>query len=517
MANVYLAVTEGNAGVNKLVVLKALRADLASEPEALAMFTDEARLAAQLNHPNVVQTYDVGRHNGRYVMVMEYLEGQPLSRVMKEAQRVGKPIPLPLALRIISAALDGLHYAHELTSYKGQPLELVHRDVSPQNIFVTYEGQVKVLDFGIAKAASSSTHTADGMIKGKFAYMPPEQMTAEAIDRRADIFSVGCTLWAFATGQKLWHGVADVQVMRRVLEGDIPSPRSLNPECDERLSRIIEKCLARKPEGRYATALELQAEVDRLAEELGTPVQQKVIGRFVADLFAESRSEMRRIVETQLANLDSDQTDLPAVGRVDEFSASGPDLKSRATKISRRPKSWLPLGLGALGLVALGVWFVTGRAEAPAPTVATPSEPSAAPSASPTPAPPKQAKIEFRVTPREAKLFLDGEALEPGVVSVELPLGDQLRTLRAEAKGHETESLGFTVKHDTALELVLKETAGRETPGKGKKPIVSKPGAAAAQAPAPASAPAAKPAAPDCSDPFFIDKNGIKRVRPECR
>jgi hypothetical protein len=311
--------------------------------------------------------------------------------------------------------------------------------------------------------------------------------------------------------------VADVQVMRRVLEGDIPSARSVNPECDERLDRIIEKCLARKPEDRYATALELQAEIDRLSEQLGKPVQPKVIGRYVADLFAESRSEMRRIIETQLSNLDSDQLDLPEVGPRDEMSGSEP-LRSRATKISRRQRSWLLLLLPATLILALGLWFAMDRdvePESESPAVVTQPQPLQAPSADPTPVQKKDARIEFRVSPRDANLFLDDKALEPGVTSVVLPIGDELHTLRAQADGHETASLGFTVKKDARLDLNLVAAA----PAKGKKWIAPK--SIAPPVPPPAAGqsapPPAKPASPDCSDPFFIDKGGIKRVRPECR
>ena len=237
MSNVFLAVASGPGGVNKLVVLKALLPDLATEGYALSMFMDEARLAAQLNHPNVVQTYEVGTEGDRHVIVMEYLEGQSLSACMRRAAAEGNPIPLALQLRIIINALDGLHYAHELSGYEGASLQLVHRDISPQNVFVTYDGQVKVLDFGIAKATSASTHTAAGVMKGKIAYMAPEQIVGGAVDRRADLYSVGCMLWAAATGVKLWKDTPDVQIMRRAIGGDIPTPQSVNPECDDDLNR----------------------------------------------------------------------------------------------------------------------------------------------------------------------------------------------------------------------------------------------------------------------------------------
>ena len=244
MANVYLAVAQGPGGVSKLVVLKALLPDLSAEPYALSMFLDEARLAAQLNHPNVVQTYEVGTEGDRHVIVMEYLEGQSLSAISKRADLPVDPLPAPLHLRVIINALEGLHYAHELKAYDGQSLDLVHRDVSPQNVFVTYDGQVKVLDFGIAKAATSSTHTATGIVKGKVAYMAPEQTVGDSVDRRADIYSIGCMLWRVATGKKLWRNTPDVHVMRRVINGDIPTPQSANPSCDDELNRIVMKALA---------------------------------------------------------------------------------------------------------------------------------------------------------------------------------------------------------------------------------------------------------------------------------
>src|SRR5690606_38361678 len=178
MANVYLAVQRGHGGFNKLVVLKALRPELAVEP-TLSMFLDEARVAAQLNHPNVVQTYEVGSHNDRNVIVMEYLEGQSFSQILRQSAAQGKELPLAAKLRILSNALDGLHYAHELTSYDGTRLDLVHGDVSPQNICVACNGQVKVLGFGIAKAASSTTQSAAGVVKGKLSYMAPEQLSGD--------------------------------------------------------------------------------------------------------------------------------------------------------------------------------------------------------------------------------------------------------------------------------------------------------------------------------------------------
>src|SRR5262245_45560386 len=188
MADVYLSVVHGPVGFNKLTVIKRLRPSLAEEQEFLAMFLDEARLAARLNHPNVVQTNEVAEIEGQYYIAMEYLDGQPLNRILTRAQKAGT-LPRELLIRVVADCLAGLHYAHELADYDGSPLGVVHRDASPHNIFVTYDGQTKVVDFGIAKAATRSAETRGGVLKGKVAYMAPEQARSGEVDRRSDVFA----------------------------------------------------------------------------------------------------------------------------------------------------------------------------------------------------------------------------------------------------------------------------------------------------------------------------------------
>ncbi|HEX6240152.1 MAG TPA: serine/threonine-protein kinase, partial [Polyangiales bacterium] len=200
MAKVYLALRAGPAGFNKLLVVKVLRDDGPGGVEdGLSMFWDEARLAAQLVHPNIVHTYEVGENQGEYFLAMEYLDGQSYRAVSKRAAGRG-PLSLAEHLRILSESARGLHYAHQLKDFSGQPLGVVHRDVSPQNIFVTYDGQVKVLDFGIAKTRDAEHKTQVGVIKGKIDYMAPEQLRGSELDGRADVFALGVMLWEAISG-----------------------------------------------------------------------------------------------------------------------------------------------------------------------------------------------------------------------------------------------------------------------------------------------------------------------------
>lgn len=555
MASVYLAISRGIGGVNKLVVLKAVLPELASDPSSLAMFMDEARLAAQLNHPNVVQTYEVGTEGGRYVIVMEYLEGQTLGNVVQAAQKAKRPLELALYLRVLIGALEGLHYAHELAAYDGTPLRLVHRDVSPQNIFVTYRGQVKVLDFGIAKAASSSTHTETGIVKGKLAYMAPEQMVGDKVDARADIYSVGCILWALATGRKLWKDVQDVQIMTRVVNGDIPTPRSVNPECDERLERIVMKALAPDPERRYQTAQALAEELEHYVESLGRPSSQKALGAMVSTLFATQRAEYARLVERRLARalkedngdlshsrkelrgsqaardaernlLDSKPRALVASGSDKDLGQDGGSVRdlnvaAGLQRRKRRSLSWVAFPL--IALFGAGAYLASKLRPSVAPALV-------AASVSSTPRAPElveRATITLRAEPSGAKLFLDDEELPSNPMVKVMEVDSEIHSLRAEAPGYLASSAEFTVRHDDTVALSLTKAeepasvvpppsaSAASTPGAWSKGRVTKSRAVRLATPQPVSEVRhEKPTR--CAQPFFVDSDGIKRIRPEC-
>jgi serine/threonine-protein kinase len=221
MATVFLSIASGPVGFNKLLVLKLLKDELESDGDFLTMFLNEARLAARLNHANVVQTYEVGVEQGRHFLAMDYLDGQPLHHLLRKVTRAR--MPLDVHVRILADMLAGLHYAHTLTDFDGTPLHVVHRDISPQNVFVTYDGQVKLVDFGIAKAAGAVSNTQSGVFKGKLTYVAPEQAGGDVVDARADIFSVGVMLWEAMSGRRFAQGEGQTETFAKRLAGTEPT------------------------------------------------------------------------------------------------------------------------------------------------------------------------------------------------------------------------------------------------------------------------------------------------------
>jgi serine/threonine-protein kinase len=297
MARVYLALSKKAAGFSKLVVLKVLRSSTTSDPDLRRMFFDEARVAALLNHPNVVQTYEAGDDDGHLFLAMEYLEGKSLSALVA----AGPPIALPLDvhLRIIADMLEGLHYAHGVSDVDGSPLDIVHRDVSPQNVLVTFAGQSKVVDFGIAKIAGSP-HTQSGVIKGKVGYMAPEQIQNLKVDRRADVFAAGVMIWeAIAKRRLVRRGMDDVVAIAQRMSGD-PSVRTVAPDgTPEELLAICDKAMSVTPERRYATALELHDALDRYLRKTGG-ADAKRVAEFLETSYGDQRKSSRAVVEEQL-------------------------------------------------------------------------------------------------------------------------------------------------------------------------------------------------------------------------
>jgi eukaryotic-like serine/threonine-protein kinase len=501
-ATVHLAVARGPSGFNKLVVLKVPKAVIAADPSVSAMFLTEARLSARLNHRNIVQTNEIAEDGGRPVIVMEYLEGKPLSEIVTRAR---DRLPLWTHLRILADALGGLQYAHDATDFDGVSLNVVHRDMTPHNVFVTYDGQVKILDFGIAKLERSRDKTDTGIVKGKLRYMPPEQISGEEVDRRTDIYAVGIMLWEAAAGRQIFEGERERVIMNRVLNGELPKPSDVKGDVDPELERITMKALEAEPNDRYATASELQADLEALLEKNGARITHREIGALLSEEFAQDRTDIRRVVEARLSKVAAQSWE------------NGFDQTTTGTR--RRQTRRLPGALLAGALVLLvavvAFWQLNRRSvnEKAAASANVPSPPASAPepiqSAEPAalPAPTAAATVEpveavesvmltLDITPAQSKVFLDDVAVkDKAPYQFPVPKDGKPHTIRVEAKGYAPASKSMTF--DKALELRF-----ALTPSRGTSPT---PPTASAKAPT-----------PDCNPPYTFNEKGFKIYKPQC-
>jgi serine/threonine protein kinase len=326
MADVFLAVARGPMGFNKLAVIKRLRAQLADDPSFRTMFLDEARLAARLNHPNVVHTYEVGEQDNIYFIAMEYLEGQALNKVISEAVKTNKVFDEVVCARIVSDALSGLHHAHDLKDYDGRPLQIIHRDISPHNVFVTYGGVTKLVDFGIAKAALSSTETEVGVLKGKVAYMSPEQAMAGPIDQRSDLFAMGIVLWELLTRQRLMTGDSAAATLHRLLNASIPTVSSVRADVDPELDAIVAKALEKDPKYRFQNALEMRDALDTFISSSGKGPRVEDVGHTLSAMFQSTREEVQKQVQVhmeKIANTPPPEEPVMGADSVKRFAGSG--------------------------------------------------------------------------------------------------------------------------------------------------------------------------------------------------
>jgi serine/threonine protein kinase len=296
MAEIWLARVPGMSGFEKLVVIKRLLDKLARDHEYVEMFLDEARINARLAHSNVAQVLELGQVEGKYFMAMEYVPGLSVSQVGKRAtQRLGD-VPQEVACGIVSQACAGLHYAHQMTMPDGTPLGIIHRDVSPQNLIMTFEGLVKVLDFGIAKAHDRRSKTKTGLVKGKFSYMSPEQCLGQALDRRSDVFALGIVLFELSTARRLFKRGSTYDTYTAITKADVPRPRTLNPKIDPAVEAVILRALQLRVEDRYATAEEMQEALDQAMRGIGLRGSATDLGKFMEGTFAAEEIEQQRLV-----------------------------------------------------------------------------------------------------------------------------------------------------------------------------------------------------------------------------
>jgi serine/threonine-protein kinase len=460
MARVYLAVNRGPIGFNKLVVVKQVRPELAWDREFLSMFFDEARIAARLNHPNVVQTYEVLEDTGQYLLAMEFLEGHTLSEVLRRVGRAN--MPLEEHLFILTQVLTGLHYAHELCDFDGTPLGVVHRDVSPSNVFITYNGEVKLLDFGIAKAAGAISATQKGMVKGKLGYGAPEQFAGEYVDRRADVYSVGIMLWEALARKRRKLADTPAASYQALVGGAHSKIREVEPNAPAKLAEICDKAVSVDPLERFGSAAEYLTELEGYLEKNMRRVDRRDLTTLMSQYFKGDRQEMTRRIEDQMGALRSNPSvdsrmsltasRAPTVidllrQKVSAFPAAGPDVR---TALSNNRRYLMVAGALALIVLVAVVSRVRGRAAATAvtqPVIAamTPQAAEAKPAQVAAAAPvearaPQTAdtiRLSIKVEPYSATLQLDGKKLGANPFQADVQReGRGSHLLRATAPGY---------------------------------------------------------------------------------
>jgi serine/threonine-protein kinase len=518
-AEVFLAVARGPGGFQKLVVLKKPRAS-SGEPELPRnMFFHEARIAARLNHPNCAQVIEIEEIDGVPVIVFEYLEGLTLSALRSEA--AGK-VPLAVELAVLHDALLGLQHAHELRDFDGTPLGVVHRDVSPQNILVTYDGEVKVLDFGIAKANRQTEHTAVGIIKGKFRYMAPEQVNGSPIDSRTDLFAAGIILWESLTRQRPWTGLSDAKLLQTVMQGNVPPPRSVAPDVPEQLEKVCLRATAARTQERYHSAQEMALDLAKAARELKLPAGREFLASYLDAHFREVRRSVRAQVESELADAtfhEDDQggsapwkTSTGSVSIAPELAdplpndslagSTVPVDAAPSTTIEEEPvaearnESGLLIG-GVLGFLVCVVAFLAWSRFAAEPT-------------QPPPNPALSSKL-LASPVREQSAFNT-----PPSASAPLPSMGLTAHPRTEAGGTEAAHDANLVppaqppSSTSSLKSARAPKSPRKPSGSEQSPTTSKlsPEAPAAAERAPLSA--------ACAVPFELTPDGLKRFKPEC-
>jgi serine/threonine protein kinase len=313
MGKIYLAHAPGPAGIDKLLVVKRLHGHLTGDPVLVTSFLDEARLSMALNHPHIVHTYDVGELDGRYFMVMEYIDGQNLGVLLRTAKRSGQYPKSTLWAGLFSGVLEGLHAAHVARDARGRPLQIIHRDVSPQNVLVTYEGMPKLVDFGIAKAAMRVGETDAGTLKGKYAYMSPEQVRGEPLDPRSDVFAAGIVLWEMLAGRRLYKADTIVRSVERILQEEPVSPRRVNPDVDERLAQVCTQALEKDRERRFPSAEAMKEALDDALGAMGHRHRAADVRELMQRLFGDVIDKQRAVLEATLnatgdvADVDDDE------------------------------------------------------------------------------------------------------------------------------------------------------------------------------------------------------------------
>lgn len=463
MAHVFLALQRGVQGFEKAVALKVVLPEHAANPDFVQMFLDEARVVARLDHANIVRVYDFGESEGRFFLSMEYLPGEDLSSVLQSLRKTKEPMPLAIAADLVASAATGLHFAHELTSPSGEPLNIVHRDVSPSNVMVTYHGAVKVVDFGVARAASNLSQTASGTMKGKVGYASPEQVRGEVLDRRSDVFALGVVLYELLAGERLFKRDTDLAAMHAILTGAVRPLREVRPDVPAELEAIVTRALQLDREVRFQTAAELSDALARWLMSVGHVRSERLIADYLSRTFPPERRDARLRAANTPGQAGVDQAFLEHVP-----SHLSPIRSTATAAAASRPASTsgrgLAVAIAVLGLALalmgtsflkrppveeqVGVTFDEPIIVAQIPAVPEPEESGAAlplpvPPVVPPPAPAPRRVERGRLTLETSpwsEVFFKGRKLgDTPLVDVSLPAGVQVLTLESSGRRHTIE------------------------------------------------------------------------------
>lgn len=428
MAELFIAMQRSMAGFEKVLVIKRILPHLAMDPQFVQLLLQEARIAATLSHPNIAHIFDVGREENHYYIAMEHVHGEDLKHIVQQMRASEVPhFPLEHALNIVLGACAALAYAHEKTELTGEPLGIVHRDVSPQNVLVTFSGDIKLVDFGIAKVANNAVElTQDGKLRGKVPYMSPEQVRGEPLDRRSDIFSLGVLLFELCTGQRLFRAPTEEQAMEMILSGDYPDPKVAAPYLPDGLAEVITRALTLDREQRYASARDMQRDLEAVVRDAQLEVSAIGLGTFMRALFADK-------LKAQIAQWQSDRAMVHALAEAEAqrlpTSSAPPPAPTEQTprptthRPHRREERWPKLALLAMTAAFLAFVLQTmsdrsAQDTSPAPLTVQPETgplSTRRPDPQPTlPSARKTAALRVEVTPADARVRLDGEWHEQG-------------------------------------------------------------------------------------------------------
>ncbi len=497
MAEVFLGRLRGPSGFERPVVIKRILPHLARERQFVDMFLDEARIVAGLRHQNVVTVHELGQDQDELFLVMEYLEGESLAGLARRLSRKKKLLSFGLCAHVMAQVCAGLHAAHEMTDVRGRSMGLVHRDVSPGNIFVTYAGEVKILDFGIAVASDRVAKTEAGQVKGKYAYMSPEQCHGKDLDRRSDIFSLGTVLYELSTCRRLFKRGNDVATIQAIYNADAPSPKKLMTNYPEPLERICMKALERDRDERFETALEMRRELLDVSRQLNEgKVPEESLSRVMHKLFMDRIEQKRRMLASiregvEITSVPSAETDaqieLPPASLsdpgADAMVGSQSSISIYSKALPRPPSAnrnawWVgAIAAGLLVIVGTGAMTVWSGASADAQQERVPSTIVAV--RAPPPALSPKVKVRVETQPDHAIVMVGGQAKGATPMELELDRSDRAVEVALEHEGYVAMTQVVVPNVDQLLRVTLDEQEEEKKPEKRekrKKRRKSKPG-----------------------------------------